>query len=106
MTKQELSKYGSVAKKLAKNHSVGDCVWSDESFIEGFNQAVQMLEPDPSLVVCPKCNTSAVVMSSFSSVSDYLLPNMQYPMTVAGKFICLKCRKEFAKQLNLSPEQP
>lgn len=104
MTKREISKYGEVSKNLSKNHSVGDAVWSEESFVEGFNQAVQMLEPDSDMVQCPKCNTTSVVMNNF--VRKDALQVLQYPAYVDANFLCYKCRHEFVKQLKLSPVQP
>ena len=103
MTKREISKYGEVSKNLSKNHSVGDAVWSQESFVEGFNQAVQMLEPNSDLVLCPSCNTSSVAMNSF--VKKESMQALQYPSFVDANFFCYRCGIEFVKQLKLSPAQ-
>lgn len=103
MTKRELSKYTPLVKNLSKNHSVGDGIWSAESFIEGFNQAVQFLEPNPDLVLCPKCNTSSVAMVSITNPKDSL-PILQYPSSLDAQFSCHKCEHKFDKQLRLSAQ--
>jgi len=103
MTKREMSKYSPLVKNLSKNHSVGDGIWSADSFIEGFNQAVQFLEPNPDLVQCPKCNTTSVALISIDYTKD-ALPILQYPSTLDAQFRCHKCESEFGKQLRLSAQ--
>jgi transcription elongation factor Elf1 len=103
MTKRDLVNYGSVIKNLSKSHSVGDGVWSEESFIEGFKQAVQFLEPNADLVLCPRCNTSSVMLTSVKFPKDSL-PVLQYPSHIDTMFECHKCEHEFSKQLRMSAE--
>jgi hypothetical protein len=103
MNKREIAKYNPVAKNLSKKHSVGDGIWSAESFIEGFNQAVQFLEPNPDLVQCPKCNTTCVAMETIGYPQE-ALPILQYPSSIDAHFICHKCEHKFHKLLKLSAQ--
>lgn len=103
MNKREIAKYNPVAKNLSKKHSVGDGIWSAESFIEGFNQAVQFLEPNPDLVQCPNCNTTCVAMETIGYPKE-ALPILQYPSSIDAHFICHKCEHKFHKLLKLSAQ--
>jgi len=103
MIKREIAKYNALAKDFSKKHSVGSATWSQESFIEGFNQAVQFLEPNPDLVLCPKCNTTCVAMDSIGYPKE-ALPILQYPSSIDAHFICHKCEHKFYKLLRLSAQ--
>ena len=96
-------KYHAVAKEYAKTHSVGDNPWSAPSFVEGFNQAIQFLDPDHNLVICPKCNTSHVACHEISYPASNL-PMLQYPLSVDSVFVCQQCEHKFNKRLKLSAE--
>jgi hypothetical protein len=99
--KVEIEKYGQVAKEFAKSHSVGDEVWSSASYIEGFNQAVQWLDPDNELVLCPHCNTAHVRLLEIGQPDD--MPKIQYPTGISTSFKCMKCGKEWIKKMRLKP---
>lgn len=101
MKKLGIHKYKAVAKDFADSHSVGDAVRSADSFMEGFNQAVQWMQPDEDLVLCPFCNSEAVQANNIWT-ADADLPCTQYPTSVMAGFKCLICKSEFIKKLKLS----
>jgi hypothetical protein len=102
---KQIGKYAPLAKEYAKSHAVGGTSYarSVASFIEGFNQAVQFLEPDYNLVVCPKCNTANVACHEISYPKSNL-PILQYPLSMDAVFVCHQCEHTFNRRLKLSAQ--